>query len=113
MGLVRAMHWTHRSRRPSLGCEVREMNDVLPREVLRHGAYVCLGARDRRALHAVDLPALARRLGLHDEFVARDGHPGEAIAYLRRAGATAADIGDEGLLGADAIVHVASASAEP
>jgi hypothetical protein len=88
-------------------------NDVLPREVLRHGAYVCIAAGDRRALADAMVPALAERLGLRNEFESRDGHPGEAIAFLRRVDSTPADVADDGLLAADAIVHVASASAGP
>jgi hypothetical protein len=90
-------------------------NDVLPREVLRHGAYVCLGARAevRRALAAAPLPALCERLGFESEFEAPDGHPTQAIAFLRRIDATPADIADGDLLAADVILHVASPSAVP
>lgn len=90
-------------------------NDVLPREILRHGAYLCLAApADRRsALRAAAVPALADRLGFRNEFDARDGHPPRAIAFLRKVGATPGQIADEPLLGADAVVHVASAEAAP
>jgi hypothetical protein len=90
-------------------------NDVKSTEPLRHGAYVCLRVPEgaRRALVAAKVPALAERLGLENEFEAKDGPPADAIAFLRRVGATPADIVDEGLLGADAVVHVASASAAP
>jgi hypothetical protein len=89
-------------------------NDVLPRQVVRYGAYLCLRAPagGRRSLGA-ELPALAERLGFRNEFQAREGHPDEAIAYLRRFDATPADIADADLLAADAVVHVASAAAAP
>ena len=90
-------------------------NDVRPAEILRHGAYVCLRVPDgaRRAAAAAAVPALAERLGLRNEFAAGDGPPADAIAFLRRIGATSADIADDGLLHADAVVHVASTAAAP
>jgi hypothetical protein len=90
-------------------------NDVKSAEPLRHGAYVCLRVPEgaRRAVIAAAVPALAEGLGLQNEFEAKDGPPADAIAFLRRVGATPADIADEGLLRADAVVHVASASAAP
>ncbi len=90
-------------------------NDVRPAEILRHGAYVCLRVPDgaRRAVATAAVPALAESLGLRNEFAAGDGPPAEAIAYLRRIGAAPADIADDGLLHADAVVHVASATATP
>ena len=89
--------------------------DVRPAEILRHGAYVCLRVPDgaRRAVATAAVPALAESLGLRNEFAAEDGPPAEAIAYLRRIGATPADIADDGLLHANAVVHVASATATP
>lgn len=91
-------------------------NDVRPAEILRHGAYVCLrvpdGAR-RSAAAAAAVPALAEGLGLRNEFEPGDGPPADAIAFLRRIGATSADIADDGLLHAEAVVHVASATAAP
>lgn len=79
-------------------------------EILRHGAYVCLrvGAEARRAAAEAAVPALAERLRLRNEFEPGEGHPSEAIAFLRRLDATPADVPDEGLLQADAILHVAS-----
>jgi len=56
---------------------------------------------------------LADRLGLRNEFNARDGHPSEAVAYLRRVDATPADIADDAVLRADAVIHVASQTAAP
>ena len=75
-------------------------NDERSTEPLRHGAYVCLRVGDgaRRGVAAAAVPALAERLGLRNEFEAKDGPPAEAIAYLRRVGATPAAIEDEGLL---------------
>src|SRR5206468_759240 len=125
MDLRRCMHWTHDDGpamvRPKVQShespeeEVMRANDERSTEPLRHGAYVCLRVGDgaRRGVAAAAVPALAERLGLSNEFEAKDGPPAEAIAYLRRVGATPAAIEDEGLLRADAVVHVASASPEP
>ena len=90
-------------------------NDVRSTEVLRHGAYLCLRLPDgaRRSVVSAAVPALAERLGLRNEFTVTDGHPLEAIAFLRRVGATPAAIQDDELLNADAVVHVASATAAP
>ena len=90
-------------------------NDVRSSEALRHGAYLCLrvGSEARRSVAGAAIPALADRLGLRNEFAVTDGHPPEAIAYLRRIGATPADIADDGLLHADAVIHVASQTAAP
>jgi hypothetical protein len=90
-------------------------DDVRSTDPIRHGAYVCLSVPPdaRRAAAETDVPALAERLGLKNEFETADGPPQEAIAFLRRIGATPADLADEGLLTTDAVVHVASANAEP
>jgi hypothetical protein len=84
-------------------------------EVLRHGAYVCFSipAGARSALASAAVTALAGRLGLRNEFDPDDGHPAEAIAFLRRVSATPAAIADDDLLHADVVVHVASTKAEP
>ena len=62
-------------------------NSVLPREVLRHGAYVCVrlaeGA-DARAVAGAAVPALAEKLGLANEFDPTGGPPAQSIAFLRR-----------------------------
>ena len=89
-------------------------NSVLAGETIRHGAYVCLrlaNGANACALATVAIPALAEKLGLENEF----GRPAasESIAFLRRVGATPADIADDGVLHADAVVHVASPKAEP
>src|SRR5947207_4824647 len=90
-------------------------NDVRSTEALRHGAYVCLTvpAAARRAVADAAVPALAQRLGLRNEFAPGEGHPPEAIAFLRRVSATPAAIPDDGLLHADAVIHVASQTAAP
>jgi hypothetical protein len=82
-------------------------------EVLRHGAYVCLRMPPdgRPALARRPVPALVERLGLRNEFEPGDNHPTEAVAFLRRVGATPADIADDALLQTDAVVHVASPTA--
>jgi hypothetical protein len=75
----------------------------------RHGAYLCLSApHDAAGALAAPVPAIVARLNLRNEFLARDGHPPDAVAFLRRAESTAGDIADEGLAGAAAIIHVAS-----
>ena len=55
-------------------------------ETVRHGAYVCISPSDtaRAGLAGAPVPSVAARFGLKNEFLARDGHPGNAIAYLRR-----------------------------
>lgn len=88
-------------------------NDVRSTDILRHGAYVCLGVPDdaRQTLARLPVPALAERLGLRNEFQPGDGHPVEAIAYLRRLRATPGYIADDALLRADVVIHVASPTA--
>jgi hypothetical protein len=91
-------------------------NDVRATDdVLRHGAYVCLNVPTgaRGAVADAPVPALADRLGLRNEFEPGDGHPPEAVAFLRRVSATPAAIADDELLRADAVVHVASTTAGP
>jgi hypothetical protein len=90
-------------------------NDVRSNEAIRHGAYVCLTVppEARGDVAGAAVPALAARLGLAKEFEADDGHPPTAIAFLRRVDATPADVADDGLQDADAVVHVAAATTEP
>jgi hypothetical protein len=97
------------------GTIMRLANDVLSSEILRHGAYVCLRLPDdaRRVVVAAAVPALAEQLGLRNEFDAAQGHPSEAVAFLRRVDATPADIPDDALLRADAVIHVASRTRAP
>lgn len=90
-------------------------NDVRSAEAMRHGAYVCLRVPSgaRRAVVGAAVSALVERLGLRNEFEPGNGDPPDAIAFLRRVGAAAAAIADDELLNADALVHVASATAGP
>src|SRR5690242_16234868 len=96
------------------GNAMLKANDVRPNDVLRHGAYVCFTVPPaaRQSMAEAAVPALATRLGFGSEFEAVGGHPADAIAFLRRVGATPADIADDELLRADAVVHVASPKAE-
>ncbi len=89
-------------------------NDQRPTAPTRHGAYLCLRPRPgaRHVLVGADVPALVERLGLTNEFGAAGGHPREAVAYLRRVGGTPWHIADDGLLHAEAVVHVAAPTAE-
>lgn len=88
-------------------------NDVRSTEAIRYGAYVCFSVPPgaRRTVAAIAVPALAGRLGLQNEFEPGGDHPADAIAFLRRVSATPAEIADNELLSADAVVHVASATA--
>jgi hypothetical protein len=91
-------------------------DDVIPRESVRYGAYVCLrlgDAVDRRALQAAAVPALAARLGLASEFEAPEPLPRAAIAFLRRLDGRAGDIADDDVLQADGVIHVAAATRDP
>jgi hypothetical protein len=87
-------------------------NDVRSTDVLRHGAYLCLRVPDEARRTVADSPvaALAARLGLRNEFDPGDGHPMDAVAFLRRVGATPGPRVDDELLHADAVIHVASPS---
>jgi hypothetical protein len=91
-------------------------NSVLKGEVLRHGAYVCLGladSADARAMAGAAIPAFAEKLGLQNEFAPAGGPPSQSIAFLRRQGATRGAIADDGVANADAVVHVAAPTAAP
>ena len=91
-------------------------NSALPREILRHGAYVCLrlaDTADPRALARVAIHALAEKLGLVNEFEPAGGPPAQSIAFVRRQNATAGAIADDGVARADAVVHVAAPTAQP
>jgi hypothetical protein len=87
---------------------LRANNEVLPIEILRYGAYICLKDGARKAVAASDVGPLVKRLGLQNEFEPQGGHPTEAVAFLRRVKAVPGDIVDDGLLEASAIIHVAS-----
>jgi len=91
-------------------------HDVFPTEILRYGAYVCIGVgeeSDRRALREAAVPALAQRLRLRNEFEPEAGPPQDTIAFLQRVDAAAGNLADDGVLGASAVVHVASPSRAP
>ena len=90
-------------------------NDVRSHDALRHGAYVCLrlGRVDGAARAGAQVAALAARLGLVNEFEAQGGDPPASVAFLRRVGAAAGARDDDGLLRADAVVHVAAPTAAP
>src|SRR5258705_13752698 len=86
----RAATVTHRRTNPSRRCVMLD-NSVLPREVLRHGAYVCVrlaDGADPRAVAAVAIPALAEKLGFVNEFEPAPGPPAQSVAFLRRNCAT-------------------------
>ena len=75
----------------------------------RRGVYLCISTpSDLAAALALPIPAIIDRFALQNEFAARDGHPPDAVAFLRRAEVTAGDIADEGLSQAAAVVHAAS-----
>jgi hypothetical protein len=78
-----------------------------PAPPLRHGAYLCFRLPADSSATAAAAAAVAARFDLENEFDA-DRHPADAIAFLRRVSATAADIADEWLRDAEAVVHVAS-----
>lgn len=82
---------------------------------VRFGAYLCLqlAGPARRALASFDLPALASRLELRNEFEPGGDHPAGAIAYLQRVAALPGGRTDDGIARADAVVHVAADTPEP
>ena len=88
-----------------------EGHEVLSREIVSHGAYLCLrvpGGSVARAAGALPVPALAERLGLRNEYHPAEAPPRESVAFLRRSAATPGAMADDGVLHADAIVHVAA-----
>lgn len=90
--------------------------EYLSREILRHGAYVCvrpLGGSARSALARAAIEELADRFGLANEFTAAGGPPADSIAFLRRQTAVPGAIADEALQRSEAVIHVASKHAEP
>ena len=90
-------------------------DESLAREILGHGAYLCVRRADggdvRKAGAAI--PALAARLGLDSEFISRETPPSESIAFLRRHQAIPGDLADEDVLQADWVIHVASKGPGP
>jgi len=87
------------------------VDDGGSREILRYGAYLCLNVTSaaRSSVAAAPIDALAERLALTNEFEPGAGTPPNAIAFLRRHRVAPAEIADDGLASADALVHVASA----
>jgi hypothetical protein len=88
----------------------------LAQEILGHGAYLCLRRVDGGDVlgpAAANIPALAERLGLSNEFDPGGPPPRDSIAFLRRCGASAGDLADEGVLQAEWVIHVASPRALP
>lgn len=91
-------------------------DEFLAREIVRHGAYVCMrrsAGGDGRAAAAAAVPALAERVELQNEFTPGAAPPRNSIAFLRRHAATPGQIADDDVLEADWIVHVASDRPEP
>src|ERR1700730_6217638 len=85
-------------------------DEFLASEILGHGAYLCLrrsDGGDLRKVEAAPVDALAQRLSLRNEFDPGET-PVDSIAFLRRQGATPADIADDAVLHADWVIHVAS-----
>ena len=91
-------------------------NDVLAREILGHGAYICLRRApggDEPALAAAPVAALAERLGLRNEFAPETTPGAGKFAFLRRVDATPGDIEDDGIRAANGVVHVVAKEASP
>ena len=90
-------------------------NDIRSFDPIRYGAYLCLNvpASGRAAAAGADVPGLAERLGLRNEYDSAGGDPPQSIAYLRRVSAVPGQVTDAGLAGAVAIVHVAAMALEP
>jgi hypothetical protein len=86
---------------------MRRADDIHPDEPQAYGAYVCLRAPNgcRAGTAAADVDGLAARLGLASEFEAPAEPPKATVGYLKRVGAEAADVDDDTLLDADAVVH--------
>ncbi len=92
-------------------------SDASSNQIILHGAYVCLRLppEARGDVARIEVPAMVECLGLHNEFAPADGdaHARGTVAFLRRVDATPGAIADARLLHADAVVHVAAASAAP
>lgn len=81
--------------------------------ILRYGAYLCMRCEqpNHAALARAPLQELVARFGLENEFDTVGGHPARAVAFLRRLDATPGDLGDDHLLSADVVIHVAAPDA--
>jgi hypothetical protein len=90
-------------------------SDIRSFDPIRYGAYICLNVLpgSQAAMASAAVPALAERLGLRNEYGSDGDDPPQSIAYLRRVSAAPGQLTDAGLLGAQAIVHVAAPSPEP
>src|SRR5262245_31604379 len=90
------------------------LNDFLARDILAHGAYLCIRPRHGAKASGAGsrLAALADTLGLANEFEGAGAPSRGTVALLRRHDATPADIADDDVLHAEWIVHVASPQAE-
>jgi hypothetical protein len=97
-------------------------DDPAPSAPLRYGAYVCIPETGRLARLADDVQFLVERLGLVNEAAGGGDSSGPALAgapsrasvsFLRRVAAKPGVIEDDGLLRAQAIVHVSAAKPEP
>ena len=90
-------------------------NDIRSFDPYRYGAYICLSvpASSAAAAASADVPALAERLGLVNEYDSAGTDPPQSIAYLRRVSAVPGQVTDAGLLSAEALVHVAAPAQEP
>jgi hypothetical protein len=99
-------------------------NDPAPTAASRHGAYICIA--DIQELAALAVDSLTERLGLVNEVHGTplterkggasplDGAPARAsVAFLRRVAAHPGVLDDEGLMTAEAVVHVSAAAPEP
>src|SRR5215469_10007986 len=90
-------------------------SDVRSFDPYRYGAYICLNipASGQAAAADADVPGLADRLGLRNEHDSAGADPPRSISYLRRVSAAPGQVTDDGLKGAEAIVHVAATAPEP
>lgn len=89
-------------------------DDIKRTTVFRHGAYVCFSipAGHRRATARLPVSAIAKRLALDNEFEPPAGHPRRTVGFLRAVDATPGEIGDDDVMRADAIVHIAAETAD-
>jgi hypothetical protein len=98
-----------RAARPSI-----RANDTRPNTITRYGGYLCLDTtRTPGRVAGAAVSALIERLDLQNEF--EDGHASAArtIAFLRRVSVIPADIADDRLLHASAVVHLSSDAPAP
>jgi len=114
MGSRSTMHWTHDcvARIVRAGDTDASQRRPIDRPDPPWRLPVSDRAPEARArVAAAPVPALVDRRRLRNDFEAGDAPDADAIAFLRRVGASPGDLADDALLHADAVVHVASASA--